>query len=284
MDIRERAAATVQWQPARNGIKYVVHGYARARGHVLSATHRTPAIGTILGAGPQKGGSQWLKALIDHPLISEKTGLLTLPQLDYQLTPPKRGFPAGTYVPGFYLTYDEYKALPQRHPHRVVYMYRDPRDLVVSGYWSAVKTHRVTHLEEVERTRDVIRSLPFDEGLLLLIDDARDVLNGMATWMDRDDPTVRTFRLEDNEVDYAGQVKQILDHIGVSLTDAEFAQVIADTDRSALQKKDLELRGDGESHYRVDRKTWRDVFKPEHHEAIERVAPGLVELLGYEKA
>ncbi|WP_278260104.1 hypothetical protein [Nocardioides convexus] len=33
-------------------------------------------------------------------------------------------------------------------------MFRDPRDVVISGYFSAVKTHQNTYNDEVERLRD----------------------------------------------------------------------------------------------------------------------------------
>lgn len=283
-DIRRWATQTLQWSPARNGAKYAVHGYARARGHVLTATGSTPEVGTILGAGSQKAGSQWLKALLHHPVVRAHTGLVTLPQLDYSLTPPPRGFAAGTFVPGVYLTYDEYSALPKRHDHRVVYMVRDPRDVVISGYWSAMETHRKTHLDEVEELRARLRALPIDDALLVLIEAAAPTLRAMGTWMGRTDPEIAVFHLEQVEADYANQLTRILAHVGVVLLEAELAQVVADTCRATLQARDLADRGDGRSHYRLDRTDWRGVFTARHHEAMERVAPGLVEALGYHPA
>jgi hypothetical protein len=283
-EIRQWASRTLAWAPARNGAKYAVHGYARARGHALAATGRSPEVATVVGAGVQKAGSQWLKALLHHPVVRARSGLVTLPQLDYALTPPARGFAAGTFVPGVYLTYDAYQALPKRHSHRAIYMVRDPRDVVISGYWSAVETHRTTHLAEVEELRARLRSLPMDAALLLLIESSGATLRGMATWMHRADPDVAVFRLEDVEDDYAPQVEQILAHIGVRLTAAELAEVVADTNRSALQRQDLTARGDGRSHYRLQRTDWRSVFTDRHHAAMERVAPGLVTTLGYEQA
>lgn len=283
-EIRHWASTTLEWAPARNGAKYAVHGYARARGRALSATGRAPAVSTVVGAGVQKAGSQWLKALLHHPVVRARSGLITLPQLDYALTPPVRGFAAGTFVPGVYLTYDAYQALPKRHSHRVVSMVRDPRDVVISGYWSAVETHRTTHLPAIEDLRAQLRSLPMDEALLLLIDSSAATLRGMGTWMHRADPDVAVVRLEDVEDDYVPQVEQILAHVGITLTADELAAVVADTSRSALQRQDLTARGDGRSHYRLQRTDWRTVFTDRHHAAMERVAPGLVTTLGYEPA
>jgi hypothetical protein len=271
----------VQWNPARTAIKRGVHGYAAARGRGLQLTGRVPEIGNIFAASSPKAGSQWMKALFDHPVVREHTGLFTLPQLDYQLMPHHR-FPAGTFVPGIYASYPEFREIPKPRPRRVVYMFRDPRDLVVSGYYSAVKTHRVTHLEEVERVRDEIRALPFDEGLLLLIKDAAPRLREIETWVGVEDPDVATFRLEDVNADPRTWVAQMLKHCGVALSADELETVLQDVSRDALQARDLAQREAGsESHYRVDRKTFRDVFKPEHHAALEEIVPGLAQRLGY---
>jgi hypothetical protein len=278
---REWATRVVQWNPARTAVKRGVHAYAAARGRRLQLTGRTPEIGNIFTASSPKAGSQWMKALFDHPVVRSHTGLFTLPQLDYQETPDKV-FPAGTFVPGIYCSYEEYLQMPKPRSRRVVYMFRDPRDLVVSGYYSAVKTHRKVHRADVEAVRDQIRALPFDEGLLLLIKDAAPRLREIESWVDVDDEDVATFRLEDVSANPREWVVQMLKHCGVTLSPAELETVLQDVSRESLQSRDLAQRkDDSESHYRVDRKTFRDVFRPEHYEALEEIVPGLAQRLGY---
>jgi hypothetical protein len=274
------ATKAVQWAPARNGLKYGAHAFAGVRGRLLQATGKVPAIANIYAAGSPKAGSQWMKALFDHPVIRSHTGLFTLPQLYYQDNPEHR-FPAGTFVPGIYFSYDEYLRIPKPLQHRLVYMFRDPRELVVSGYFSAVKTHRTLHLEEVEQVRDHIRSLPFDEGLLYLINDAAPRLREIETWVDVDDDAVAKFRLEDVQADPHKQVSRMLEHCGVDLSPTELEAVLGDVSRESLQSQDLAHRQDGESHYRLDRKGFRELFQPEHYAAIEAIVPGLRERLGY---
>ena len=66
------------------------------------------------------------------------------------------------------------------------------------------------------------------------------------------------------------------------LSDGELEQVLRDTSREALQRQDLARRAPGaDSHYRVQRQSFRELFRPEHYEALEEVVPGLVERLGY---
>lgn len=278
---REWATRVVQWNPARNAIKYAVHGYAGIRGRVNQRSGKVPTIANIYAASSPKAGSQWMKALLSHSVVRAHTGLFTLPQLDYQQDLQKV-FPAGTFVPGIYCSYDEYLQMPKPLPHRTIYMLRDPRDLVVSGYYSAVKTHRKLNDRGLEEFRDTLRAMPFDEGLRTLITAAAPRLHEMATWVDIDDDRIETFRLEEVSADPHEQVDRILRHCGVQLSADELEAVLMDVSREALQAKDLAQRKDGsESHYRVDRKTFRDVFKPEHYAAMEAAAPGLATRLGY---
>ncbi|MCL2541531.1 MAG: sulfotransferase domain-containing protein [Nocardioidaceae bacterium] len=282
---REWATRTVNWQPARTAIKRAVHTAADARGRLLERRGDVPTPSNILAAGPQKAGSQWIKALFDHPLVRSATGLMTLPQLDYQLTPPRHGFPAATFVPGYYGSYQELAALPQRGSRKVVYLGRDPRTMVVSGYWSAVETHRPTHLEEVEDLRTELRGLPMEEALVRLIHSASDLFATMETWIDVADPDVARFRLEDVATDAEGQVGAMFEHCGIRLSEDDFATVLRETSRDALRSKDLAHRkGDTEGHYRSRPSDYREVFTPVHYATFEEVAPGLVARLGYPPA
>ncbi|QIX25479.1 sulfotransferase domain-containing protein [Nocardioides sp. JQ2195] len=277
---REWATRAVQWDPARNTIKRAVHVGARARGVRLERSGRVPAIANIYAAGSPKAGSQWMKALFDHPVVRRHTGLFTLPQLDYQLKPSKP-FPAATFVPGLYFSHDEYLTMTHRHPHRLVYMFRDPRDLFVSGYFSAIGTHRP--VAGYESWREELRAMPVEEGLLEIIRLGGSRLQEMATWEGVSDPDVATFRLEEVQRDPRATVAAIFKHCEIDLAPDELETVLTDVSREALQVKDLAQRAEGsESHYRVDRTTFRDLFTDEHHAAVDALAPGLAARLGYD--
>lgn len=280
-DPRAWATRAVQWAPARNGLKYAAHGFARARGRVLEQRHATPEVANIYTASSPKAGSQWMKALFDHPVVRRHTGLFTLPQLDYQRT-GRTEFPVGTCVPGIYLSYPEYQRITRRGPRRTIYMFRDPRDLVVSGYFSATVSHRVTNVDEVEHEREVLRTMSFGDGLLHLIDLAGPALEDMRTWIGVDDADVALFHLEDAGGDPRTTVPRILAHAGVRLNEQELETVLHDVSREAIQAADLRQRKPGEeSHYRVEQTGFREHFTDAHYAAMERVAPGLVAELGY---
>jgi hypothetical protein len=278
--LRDAITKAVQWEPARNSVKYGVHAVARARGKGLEARGKVPEIANIYTGSCPKSGSQWAKALFDHPVVRQHTGLLTLPQLGYWLKPLK-AFPAGTFVPGMYISYQQYEAMPKPFGHRMIYVFRDPRDIVVSAYGS-VETHRT--VLDAREIRSALEGKSMDDAMLWLIGNGEGHLRDMATWVGAEDrdQSVRTWRLEDIQADYEAAVSSMLAHCNVRLSSPEFETVLAQTSREALQRKDLAERDSGsESHYRVNRRSYRDVFKPEHYEALERVVPGLIEKLGY---
>lgn len=279
---RSWATRAVQWDPARNTLKRGAHQFARGRGLWLERSGRLPEMANIYTASPPRAGSQWCKALFDHPVVRARTGLFTLPQLDYQ-SDPGRGFPPGTYVPGMYLSYPEYRQVPHRHQHRLVYMFRDPRDIVVSGYFAAIgHGHRNTQVESVERERARMRELPLEEGLLEAVGAAATRLREMATWVGVVDENVATFRLEDIAASERDGVAKILGHCHVDLHDDEMDALMADISRAALQARDIAQRGDPAlSHYRVQQRSYAEFFSAEHYAAVEAVVPGLAERLGY---
>jgi hypothetical protein len=279
--IRTQVTRAVQWQPARNSLKYGAHLAARARAQVLRARGTMPEVANIYTGSCPKSGSQWAKALFDHPIVRSHTGLFTLPQLGYW-EHELRGFPGGTFVPGLYVSYEQYAKMPKPLAHRMVYVFRDPRDIVVSAYGSTFTHRRLGNAREIEAALD---GKSVDEKLLWLLKNGEAHLRDMATWVgvEEKDDSVASWRLEDIGADHAGAVTGMLDHCGVQLSQAELDTVLAETSREALQRRDLAERGDrdSESHYRVHRQSYQELFKPEHYAALEEVVPGLIEKLGY---
>lgn len=278
-DIRSRLTTAVQWQPARNSLKYGAHLAARARAHLLEARGTMPEVANIFAGSCPKAGSQWSKALFHHPIVRAHTGLFTLPQLAYHQRNVAR-FPGGTFVPGLYVSYAFYQRIPKPRSHRMVYVFRDPRDIVVSAYFSGMKSHRV--ILDLASHREFLQGMPIEDGLLYIIKNAETYFRDMASWVGVPDENVASWRLEDIGADPAGTVGGILAHCGIVLSEAELDTVLAETSREALQRKDLANREAGaQSHYRVHQQGFRDLFGPQHYAAIEKVVPGLIERLGY---
>ena len=277
--LRASAMRVLSWEPGRDFVKAGVRHRARARGRVLEATGRVPDIATIFLASSPKAGSQWAKALFDHPIVADHTKLCPLPQRDYQAVKPTR-FPAGTIVPGLYVGYDHYLKIPKPLPYRTVYVFRDPRELVVSAYFSAVATHRL--IGDLAPIREQLKQMSVTDGITYFTKLLGFRLREMATWVGVEDDHVLFCKLEEIGRDPRSNIERIFKHCEVNLTPEEFETVLHDVSREELQQKDLAARKKGEeSHYRVKREGYKELFTPEHYALIEEIVPGLVADLGY---
>jgi hypothetical protein len=62
-------------------------------------------------------------------------------------------FPPRSIVTHLYVTYDTYLSIPKPEKYKTFFVMRDPRDLVVSWYFSAKYSHRLEHpITEMRKT------------------------------------------------------------------------------------------------------------------------------------
>ncbi|MEU8080689.1 sulfotransferase domain-containing protein [Catellatospora citrea] len=109
----------------------------------------------------------------------------------------------------------DYATLP---PRRTVNVIRDPRDIVVSGYFSHRNTHGVHALgvtwHELIDHRRRLRELDVPDGLLEEIEFSGYFLDHMSTW-DYHQPEVLELRMEDQISDQVAVWTQIFEHYGL---------------------------------------------------------------------
>jgi len=200
-----------------------------------------------------------------------------------------------------------------------VHVIRDPRDIIVSGYFSHKHSHPVGHLPHMAAHRARLQEVSKDEGLLLEMDYASSALQDMAEW-NYDDPDILELKMEDLTAKPYEGFLQIFSHFG--LLDEEsgydvvhrlkvFSSVLAN--RLSLKRRMLTAirrptpvnagllldrvydnrfekkakgRGKGESdvksHYRKGKAgDWRNHFTRRHVEAFKQRFGALVEDLTY---
>lgn len=168
------------------------------------------------------------------------------------------------------------------------HMVRDPRDVVVSGYyyhlWTPEKwVHRPRADLGGASYQEYLRSLPQDEGLAAEIRRAAGTsLSEMSNW-DYERPEFLELRYEQilgNELETFGRV---FHHYGFTEASAARAAELADT----FSFRQMTGRSVGEAqlgtHYRSGRPgEWREAFTNEHRKLFKEMTGDLVERLGYE--
>ena len=205
-------------------------------------------------------------------------------------------------------------------PLKGVHVIRDPRDIIVSGYFSHKHSHPVGHLPHMAAHRQQLQEVSKDEGLLLEMDYAASALQDMADW-DYENPDILELKMEELTArPYEGFLR-IFSHFG--LLDEEggyrllhrlkvFMQIL--TNRVSLKRrmplnvrrtmpvnagllldrvydnrfeKKTKGRAKGEadvkSHYRKGKAgDWRNHFTPDHAAAFKGRFGTLASDLGYE--
>ncbi|MEE8574633.1 MAG: sulfotransferase domain-containing protein [Thermodesulfobacteriota bacterium] len=242
-----------------------------------------------------KSGSQWLKAIFNDDIIYTHTGLK---QYEYMVDmkdgeDPRKGterffdspFPDKTIGSPMYITYDSYRKIPKTGEHRGVFILRDPRDLVVSWYFSL----RYSHAKSggVGAHRDNLNSMEFIEGLKDALRSLMDfgIVEAQRTWVNACDDTVLVSKYEDLIGPESGVFfKEIFTHCKIDLPDDELSGL---TDRYSFEKMSGGRRPGEEDREKHLRKgisgDWKNYFSESVKDEFKEKTTDLLITLGYER-
>jgi hypothetical protein len=169
-------------------------------------------------------------------------------------------------------------------PLRGFHMIRDPRDMIVSGYFSHRYSHPVV-FPELPPHRAELSGLDIDTGLSREIEFSGQFIDAMSTW-NYAQPHILEVRMEDVVEEPVAQWAAIVAHLEWRrpASDREFlAEII---ERNSFQRLaggrdrgDVDIR----HHYRRGvAGDWRNYLNAEHLAQIRRRYGDLVERLGYQ--
>ncbi len=151
-----------------------------------------------------KAGSQWIKQILGDKIVFPYTGLLSFTYQNYlkgRYDPRKlnqryfdRPFPKKTIVTPLYLSYQCYQSIPKPPKYKAIYIYRDPRDLLISYYFSIKYSHELTG----NIKREALNGLNLENGILKSIELMEDFgfWDSSRSWCKINDPMVLQIRYE----------------------------------------------------------------------------------------
>lgn len=93
--------------------------------------------------------------------------------------------------------------------HRAFHVVRDPRDVLVSAYFSHLHSHSTEGWPELAAHREALQRVPKDEGLFLEMEFSRPVFEEMVRW-DYTQPNVLELHMEALTQDPAGTFVEIV--------------------------------------------------------------------------
>jgi hypothetical protein len=169
---------------------------------------------------------------------------------------------------------------------RGFHVVRDPRDIVVSGYFSHLYSHPDEGWSRLTLYRRYLKTLSKDEGLLREMEFSANVLYNMISW-DYDTPTILQLRFEDLIKDPVHQFTDILRFLGIVPQKTSEENLAAIIDEHSFEK----LSGgrspgseDQAHHYRKGTpRDWQNHFNERHKDYFKKLYNPLLLKLGYEK-
>ena len=244
----------------------------------------------------QRTGSQWIKSILSDIRTYRYSGLTTFA---YQNTLPGRSdprkltersfseaFPSNTIVTQLYIDFENFKAIPKPKRYRAFFIMRDPRDLVVSAYFSNKQSHPIMG-QEMARIREILNRASLTDGLLYMIQQRQDHGHFMAldSWIDapKRDENVLLLKFED----LTGQAsfhffRQLFLHCDIPMREDELDKLLY---AHSFKRLSGRKRGqeDKSAHYRKGvRGDWRNYFNDVVSAEFKKVTGNLLVRLGYE--
>jgi len=166
--------------------------------------------------------------------------------------------------------------------YRAFMMVRDPRDIIVSGYFSHKNSHSTESWKDLENIRKKLNELSLNDGLMYEIN------RGYALhWLrsiEFDNPKIKIVRFEDFIQDNFQVISEIFEFLKIKISARQIGNL--------LEKNSFEKRAGGRKrgeenqnhHFRKGiAGDWKNYFTDEHCKIFNEKWGDLLIQLGYEK-
>lgn len=229
----------------------------------------------------RKTASQWVKAVFSDPIVYRHSGLVPYVPRYHRWTFGQR-IPEGRIATPLFISHKRFAQIPKPEQHRAFFVLRDPRDMVVSNYFSTRNSH--APMGDIPEQRRILRELPFQEGLIHVIGHlaGKGTFNALRTWVKASDSdAVQLVRYEDLTGErQPEEMARLLAHCGIPVPPEELETLL---DRySFARMSGGRPKGDALNHYRKGKAgDWRNHFDDDVYEAFVKATGNLVDLLGY---
>jgi len=192
--------------------------------------------------------------------------------------------PGRTIVTPLYINYDNYAAIPRSGPDAGFFVMRDPRDIVVSWYFSARYSHPL--MGDLSNVRGQLASLPESEGLLYSMRYLNDfgLFSAIRSWARAGevDPSVKVVRFEDLIGPKQEQLfAEIFEHCDIPIPLPALRRLLDARDFKRLSGRD-QGEEDQRAHYRKGiAGDWRSHFDDRLSAELAELTYDLASELGY---
>lgn len=250
-----------------------------------SFVKKKTSISNVYHCSIPKAATRWMRNILADPRIFIYSGLLPwMPEYNsYNKVIPSNTIVTGTFNP----TYEEFKTIRDavKGKSKAFFVMRDPRDVLVSAYFS----HKYSHKQELHigKTREVLNRLSKEEGLLHEVEILTGVFNILKSWkvasLEGDD-AILLLKYEDlTGANSLASFKKLFDFCEIAIPDQLLLNILQNYSFNRLSSGRTQGNEDSNSHYRKGiHGDWKNHFNAKIRDKFEAVAGDLVTYLGYE--
>jgi hypothetical protein len=244
----------------------------------------------------QKAGSLWLARIFSDRLVYKYSGLTSY-SYDRQFPnsfdprfPTEKfindPFPRRKIATPLYVDYHSYKSIPKPSKFKTIFVIRDPRDIVVSYYFSTINTHKL--IGRIPRVRRALQSLEEQDAWIYMLHYVHyyGIFDSQLSWVDHGstDPDVLLVRFEDLiSEDGIYRWKEVFHHFDTNIPDDALGQVLENNNFASLSGGRQPGIENQDSHYRKGiHGDWVNYFSNTVTHQFKQLTGDLVPKLGYE--
>lgn len=243
-----------------------------------------------------KAGSQWIRTILSDSRTYRYSGLSTY---DYYKTlggsdsrkvtdrTIAEPFPRNTIVTPLYIGFENFEEIPKPEEYKAFYVMRDPRDLIVSTYFSNKYSHPL--LGPLPQIRQKLNKMSFTDGMLYVIQRKCDMghYEALRSWIDlsNTDENVLLLRFEDLVAPSGPELfRELLLHCDIGMPERTVHQLLEEHSFKRLSGGRLPGEEDQSSHYRKGvQGDWKSYFNDTITANFKQVTDDLIVRLGYER-
>lgn len=197
---------------------------------LMPVRHRSTS-STVFHCCTWKTASQWVRGILSDPRIYAWSGLraqpMSLPRWSALSNDNTALVPSGRIYTPVYASRTSISVHMAQPGNKAFFVYRDPRDLLVSRYYSRLSAHPAT--PGITERRESLASLSKEDGLLTVLEDFSTVVDIVDDWLSTaaDDDACQLLRYEDlTGPDASQHWRSLFNHLDIALPDKTLLKLL----------------------------------------------------------
>lgn len=245
---------------------------------------------TIYHCCIQKSGSQWFKKIFNDQIFWQQNKLLLYAPVDNFITEDKtllqklNKLPKDLIISPLYLRYPDFNKLQKPNTYKIFYIARDPRDLIISNYFSLKYSHD-PYNPYILKMREKLNLMSRDDGITEIINSfTAGTKRTLEGWFTQKSENIKLILFEDIFGERQFEVfSEVLKHCDIDLSMDEIKTLLEKYSFKNISGR-KQGKEDVKHHYRKGMPgDWKNYFTEQQKDIFKNLSGNLLITCGYEK-